>query len=210
MNKENAKDLLFELKDILEACNVEFFLNYGTCLSAYRGAFCDGDLDIDLGVKHEVIVPKMKILKETFTAHKFAMKIHSSPFIYERGMKVANRYRINVDIIDYAINKNDRFHNHYIYNHAAVHEASLFENLKTINFLGKDFLVPNPVEKFLESIYGEDWRIPVPVFTEYVHYVQDYWRTTSYYKVTEMFRERKKAAWKAYKIGTANLMEAIK
>lgn len=204
MNKEAAKNLLFELKEIFDGCGVEFFLNYGTALSAYRGDFCEGDLDIDLGVKHERIVPKMKILKETFKAHKFAIKVHTSPFIYERAMKVANHFRINVDIIDYALNKNHRFHNHYIDDHAAVHDASLFENMQTINFLGKEFLVPNPVEKFLESMYGGNWNIPVPVFTKYKHYVQEYWRTTGYCKPTEMYHKRIDAAFIAYRLELRN------
>lgn len=201
MDFNHAQKLLFELKEVFDNLDIPFFLNYGTCLSAYRGGFVDGDLDVDLGVFHEIIVPKMEPLKQELARRGFKMMIHSKPFIYERALK-AVKYGINVDLIDYALNErtNERFHNHYLLDYAAVHPASWFDDLKTINFLGKDFLMPNPPEKFLASMYGSKWQIPVSIFDDYRHLVGEYWRTTKFAKPTIMYYKRAAAAWEAYRL----------
>jgi len=203
MNKEAAKNVLFELKEILDGLEIEFWLNYATCVGAYRDrAFCEFDEDIDLGVKHEVIVPKMKLLKQVLQQRGFAIMPVSSPFIYERALKVVKN-NIHVDIIDYALNDGERFHPHYIHDHAVVHNAYLFENLQTINFLGKEFLIPNPTKEFLVSIYGTEWHVPNLKYDfpeDYRNYRPEYWRTTMYYKPTEKYHQRIKAAWIAYRL----------
>lgn len=211
MNKEAAKQMLFELVDIFDACNVKLFLHCGTLISAYRGSFQEGDEDLDFAVKHEDIVPKMKLLKDTLISHDYRMMIHSKPYIYERGMKVAKTFNgneIRADIIDYAINGKDRFHPHREIDYATVHEARFFEDPLYLNFLGRDFLIPSSVDEFLESIYGEDWRTPKVkcIFpNDYKNIRLNYWRTTLQAKATEMYYKRLSAAWQAYKLEIANV-----
>lgn len=208
MNKEDAKEILFELKEILDGLDIEFWLNYATCVGAYRDkAFCEFDEDIDLGVKHEIIVPKMKLLKQVLQQRGFAMKAISTPFIYERALKVVKN-NIHVDIIDYALNDGERFHPHYIHDHAVVHDAYLFEDLKTIDFLSREFLIPYHVEDFLVSIYGENWHVPNSTYEfpkDYCNYRPEYWRTTIYYKPTIRYHQKVQAAWIAYRLEMQNL-----
>lgn len=207
MNKEAAKNVLFELKEILDGLGIEFWLNYATCVGAYRDkAFCEFDEDIDLGVKHEVIVPKMKLLKQVLQQRGFAIKAISTPFIYERALKVAKN-NIHVDIIDYALSDGERFHPHYIHDHAVVHDCYLFEDMQMINFLGRNFLIPNPTKEFLISIYGENWHVPNLKYDfpkDYRNYRPEYWRTTIYFKPTKKYHERIKAAWIAYRLEMQN------
>lgn len=210
MNKEAAKQMLFEVVDIFNSQDVELFLHCGTLISAYRGYFQEGDEDLDFAVKHEVIVSKMGFLKEELKKHGYRMMIHSKPYIYERGMKLAkvfNGHEIHADIIDYALNEKDRFHPNYAIDYATVHEARFFENPKTINFLGRDFLIPTPVEDFLESIYGKDWRTPKVkcVFpNDYKNVRLNYWRSTLQAKAATMYHKRVAAAWQAYRIEMGN------
>jgi len=213
MDKENAKNVLFELKKILDACNIEFWLNYATCVGAYRDkAFCEHDKDIDLGVKHENIVPKIDLLKDTLKQHGFLIMAISKPYIYERALKV-KKLDVPIDIIDYAISGNERFHPHYIHDHAVVHDASLFNNLQTIDFLGQEFLIPNPVEEFLISIYGEDWHIPNLVYNfpdDYRNYREHYWQATIYHNLTKEYYETMQTAWEKYQLGLKEHFNNVK
>lgn len=206
MNKDAAKKVLFEIVDIFGAYDINLILHCGTLIGAYRGDFQEGDEDLDFAVKHEEIVPKIKLLKESLHAHGYGMMVHSNPYLYERGLKIAKVVEgntIHADIIDYALNGKHRFHQHYKIDYASVHDADFFENLQTVKFLGRDFIVPCRVEEFLESIYGKDWRTPkvkVDFPEDYKNIVVNYWDKTIYSKATEIFHKRRETAWQAYKI----------
>ena len=101
MNLAVAKIILFEVKEILDELGIEFWLHYGVCLGAHReGNFIEYDKDIDLGVKHEVIVPRMKELKAVFFSHGYRMKAASAPFPYERALSVYKN-SIHTDIVGF-------------------------------------------------------------------------------------------------------------
>ena len=60
MDKDNAKRILLEVKEVLDKNDVEFWLCFATCLGAVReGDFIDNDFDIDLGIKHYFLWSKL-------------------------------------------------------------------------------------------------------------------------------------------------------
>ena len=186
LDKEKAKIILFEIKEILDKLSIEFWLLHGTCLGIYRdGAFCDGDNDIDLGVKHEIIVPRMKELKTVFQEHGYSVMTVLSPFKYERAIRVS-KSGIKTDILDWTLNGSDRFCPHDKKNFCQVYEASLFENMSTVKFYDREFLIPTPVEKYLEASYGKTWRTPQPGFFRKLCRVSGYWSKTSFGKNQEL------------------------
>jgi len=64
LNEEIAKNVLFELKDILDNHNIEYWLTWGTLLGAVRDKkFIEGDNDIDL-ISTESNFPKFKAIIE--------------------------------------------------------------------------------------------------------------------------------------------------
>ena len=63
LNKEKAKVILLELHELFNTLRLPFFLIEGTCLGAYRDKdFCNGDKDIDIGLKHEKLCPAIDTL----------------------------------------------------------------------------------------------------------------------------------------------------
>lgn len=185
LDKEKAKIVLFEIKEILDKLGIEFWLLHGTCLGIYRdGDFCDGDNDMDLGVKHEIIISRMDELKSVFQEYSYHIVTVLSPYRYERAIRV-KKSGIKTDILDWALNGSDRFCPHDKKNFCQVYKAFLFENMSTIKFHDREFLVPTPVEKYLEASYGKTWRVPQSRFFKKLCRVSGYWLKTSFSKNKE-------------------------
>lgn len=176
LNKEKGKAVLFELKAIFADLGVDFFLIEGTCLGAFRdGDFCEGDKDIDVGVKQEEILPKFNQLKQMLMGNGFQIKIESSPFDYERAIH-ATKDGVRVDVMDYAMNGDERFCANGRRHYSIVHDARLFSTLQEISFLGGTFLIPYPTDVYLSREYGSNWQTPDPNFTTSQTRVYNYWR----------------------------------
>lgn len=159
MDKDNAKKVLFEVKDILDKHNIEFWLCFATCLGAIREKdFIDIDFDIDLGIKHNILLPKLGILKDEFEKAGYDTYYLSTPYSYNRMLKV-QKDEIRVDLVNWDICEEFYFHPMEPDGKCDIYYRDMFDNLIEIDFLGKQFKVPTPVEQYLEITYGIDWRI---------------------------------------------------
>jgi len=159
LDREKAKYVLLEIKDILDKHKVEFFLLEGTCLGAVREKnFIEHDRDIDLGVKDELLRPKIEELSEEWTRHGFKYAVGPATNIVQ-SFKLYKE-DIRCDIPGMALNGNERFIPSHLRPYCLVQKAALFENPQAIEFLGKVFLIPNPVEEYLTHEYGKDWKTP--------------------------------------------------
>jgi len=164
LNEENAKKLLFAVGDALDNANVEYFLYGGTCLGAVREkSFIKIDLDIDIGCLVEKLQPKIEGVKDELKKRGVSFEIldhrhreqwdgsfygfkfsgfgehgDCSGFIREGERRVVPSHR-------------DRF---WVY-----HKAEYLENLKSIEFYGRTFLIPKDTDGFLTEKYG-NWREP--------------------------------------------------
>jgi hypothetical protein len=158
-DKNTARDVLFEVKEVLDKCGVEFFLIGGTLLGAVRDKkFPKYDFDIDIGVKQETLIEKMPELEKEFLSRGFQVSKFSTPYPFDRFMKVSKN-RVTTDITDFKL-VNDEYIHIFKFNRGCfVFPREMFDNLGEINFLGKTFKIPTPVEKVLEHNFTVSWTV---------------------------------------------------
>ncbi len=147
------KDVLVEVKHLLDKLKVKFFLVDGALLGAIReNNFIKWDWDIELAVLIEdVINIQDKIIK----------KFEEKDFIVEHADNTKRNMKINLfkkdnklSITGLYLKKSFRKREMFKY------PAKYFENPMKIKFLGEEYLAPGPIEEFLSFIYGSDWRTP--------------------------------------------------
>jgi len=152
-----AKTNLKEIKQVLEQLGVVFLLGSGTCLGATRDkALMPWDDDIDLlsvlgvnGLTEAKVDAVADALREKgYFIREFAMA-NSKAFA-----TVKNYVRISLECVRIA---DDII---YLFPGGFKIPASMFTQPKEIEFLGEQFLVPNPPEDYLRLKYGEGWMVP--------------------------------------------------
>jgi len=170
-NREVLWEILIEIKNILDECNVPFFVTGGTLLGFIRDKdMIKWDHDVDLGVMEEykklidTVVDKAKNLGWitnsfcndnviSFTKDKYKREgyspFHLDIFIFHRCKnKVWN-----------AIN----MFNNELY--PEVYPQTFFEKFDHIVISNIDFNVPYNPEKFLQYSYGSKWNVPQSDFS---------------------------------------------
>lgn len=147
--KPQASFVLEGGADVLDELGVKWWLSAGTMLGLYRdGGFIPHDTDIDVGVLGE----PSKEMDEAFKSAGY-LELRFMPFqrAFQKDNVVFDIYffqQLNDTLIcDCDIGR-------------LIKPASLFDTLGTIEFLGREYPTPNPVETYLEVRYGKDWKIP--------------------------------------------------
>ena len=156
LNTELAKQMLKEVKVIMDPLGVPFFLRQGTCLGAVRDqAFIPWDDDIDLGcviglngLTEEMINPVL----DAFRDRGYFVNVESNDRWIAAGMM---KSWVRIDLTFFRIIDDSIFHFPMIWM-----PARLFANLKEIEFIGGNYLVPNPPEEYLRAKYGPNWITP--------------------------------------------------
>lgn len=153
-NKIKAIEMLKILKEVLQKKDVHFLLNFGTLLGAVRDHdFIPHDYDLDLSL-HEKY-------KKAF--------IDSLSELEERGIVLCGHYKGNIFnlfydgiICDIDIVFDMMFPYSLRYYRLLEKCYPKFYTDKTefIDFLGGKYEVPKNPERFLEYMYGKNWRIP--------------------------------------------------
>lgn len=154
-----AANLLKEAKQIVEGLGVTFFLRQGTCLGAIRdNAIIPWDDDVDIGGViglHGLTEESVYRVADAFRAKGYYAKVESRAYqIYVPLMK-SPEASIRVDWTCYRIIDDGIWHFPGI-----RLPLRLFTELKEIEFLGENFLVPNPPEEYLSLKYGKEWSVP--------------------------------------------------
>jgi len=156
--------LLFRVIDVLEKYKVPYCLVEGTLLGMTReNGFIPWDKDIDIGVRHEDLIPKMAQLQKVFSAY-FSVHILDFPYAYPREFHLrAQGYQI--DIINYDTGEyHDRpvrfnvIHDQYA---SSYHATELFDEYKPFKFLGRTLYLPKDPERYLIETYGHEWHTPL-------------------------------------------------
>lgn len=151
---DEAKDLLFSAKRILDEENIRFSLVFGTLLGAIREhSFITHDYDIDI-----MVFDKDALL-------------NAIPDMWDKGLKlcrvVENRlysfkmgdFYIDVYIVLDAPSIMGKWC--YMIGSYTIWKHYLKE-FTFIPFLGESFMVPKNPEKIVEFWYGKSWRTPIP------------------------------------------------
>jgi hypothetical protein len=156
-----------EVKEILDSCGVEFWLDYGTALAAYRDKkpmFHDTQ-DIDVSVRIEdVDEAKLNEIEKKFLDKnwKYPQNEKRTEYLFQQVFK---KGPLHCDIWyfhkvgDYRWRTWYRQDGLYIW---LVCPARYYEGLKTrVVYCEKEFLLPNEVENYLILTYGLDWKVPM-------------------------------------------------
>lgn len=186
MNKTKAYNVLVELKDIMEELDIEFWLDGGTCLGAYReNDFMDSDFDIDIGIMYSDKLPKIiDNLNDNGFEH-----IHHKQHPSGIGNQIsAVKYDIPMDIFVYHESSEHVFRimfdivpgvNTVKYIPIVFHKY-VFHRLEVVDFMygGVLFNLPAHTDKYLAFMYG-NWQVDKKpgVFkwqTDYLNMVPDF------------------------------------
>lgn len=157
-----AKQMLKEVKDIMDPLGVRFFLRQGTCLGAIRDQdFIPWDDDIDLGcviglngLTEDMINPVF----DAFRDQGYYVNAESNDRWIAAGMIKSS---LRIDLTFFRIIDDNIFHYPMIWM-----PTHLFSNLKEIEFMGGNYLVPNPPEEYLRTKYGPNWVTPKKVYEQ--------------------------------------------
>ena len=154
-NRDTLRGLLYEVDDALKSHGIAYWLGEGTCLGAVREQeIIMGDTDVDIGVDVQ---------------YKPLFYDKVLPYLVQRGFRLGRGSRDDNHSIT-TIFKNDEYVD--IDFTGDVHKCYALEMgggscQKIMNVLGpfqkanigtRSFTVPSV--KYLELLYGDDWRVP--------------------------------------------------
>ncbi|MCM0237089.1 LicD family protein [Bacteroides fragilis] len=154
IDKQLAKEILLSFKRVLDNASLPFLLMHGTLLGAVREHnFIEHDIDIDVCVSDESSFRRLiPILKE----NNLYLCRYQEGIIYSfiRGevyidVYIAHKASWWLDLLGYCYYCGAIFPKKYIY------------NVRKMNFLNEEFLVPSKIENLLRFWYGKTWRIPI-------------------------------------------------
>jgi phosphorylcholine metabolism protein LicD len=164
--------LLFSVVDILEQCKVPYCLVEGTLLGLMReNGFIQWDKDIDIGVRHEDLIPKMTELESLFRRN-FSIDLLGFPYSYPREFHLhAQGYQIDIINYDLGVYKDAPVRFNVIHDQYAssYHAKDLFDEYKPFKFCGRTLYLPRDPERYLIETYGHEWRTPLKP-GEYIAY----------------------------------------
>ena len=158
MIKEKADQVLEEWDDICNSIGIEHFLVFGTCLGMVRDkGFIRGDTDIDVGIrKQDFWKLHDHLLKNGFSSTGILqtpswIQKHFNPDAIE---KIA--WGTHVQFFKYGIILDVWLG--LIYD---SHHKNFLASFDKVTYEGREYNVPHPVEDYLKTKYGENWRIPL-------------------------------------------------
>lgn len=162
---EEATRALMKAQELLNSADIPFFLIAGTLLGVYRdGKLLPHDKDMDIGVDWSI--DREKLLHVLCASGDF------SPARFRLNVPLQERWKISVvhsksDIsLDIFFHRKDGEGVLCGVDHFPVPNLSRPKafTLKTLNWQDLDWLIPDPVEHYLEDFYGDKWRVPDPYF----------------------------------------------
>lgn len=195
MKPEIAKEVLLEIKEILDNLHVKFWLRGGVLIGALREKnLIPSDTDIDL---HMLAKDWNSSIGERFRAGSF---IYREAIIYEN--KISEIWLCKRDIVvEIALVYYYPPEDAYIILAAApkdcistVCPAKFHKEDYFIEFLGERFRAPYPAEEWVEQIFGKDWRTPISHQQWLADYQKNY-KTISLDKYLKWFREHPRQEW---------------
>lgn len=161
---DDAQEILFKAKELLDEAHIDFYLGYGTLLGAIReNDFIKGDLDVDIFVKDDkALVKKINHFQQQglklvrVIPHViYSFRLNDKCFIdmYVWGKPSIGIWRLYCDRID----------TKYV-------PSKLLKGEKSIVFLGEMFkTVGEPIE-LLKFWYGDTWNVPIGKFDKKYYY----------------------------------------
>ena len=161
MNKEEGRERLLELGEILDRVEVSYFLILGTALGAYRDkGFVPTERDIDIGFLYEDFQERLQPMISFLQEAQWSVRLESKPFDRTRVL-FAEKNGVKADLVSYVKYKDKRFcHNtDPSLTYAIVHDAELLEQRELVSMFDRFWDVPSPCDVYLGLEYGtHDWK----------------------------------------------------
>jgi len=135
--KKEADDILEEFSILCKKLNIVDFLWAGTCLGIWRDKnYTFPDPDIDVGV-----------LCSTDEWARLKKELTDNGFYFEEDNDGFNSHFIKYGLtLDIYYNFGDR---------------KFVEKFDSVEYNGRKYRVPSPVEEYLKALYGEMWKTPL-------------------------------------------------
>jgi hypothetical protein len=151
-NLKNREKAMREAYAVLIGCKAKFWLTGGSLLGAIRdNDFIPWDDDIDIDMMEENFIPLMHQLKERLINAGFIVRLSDT-----KKFPKMSFFKYGQKISLGSLRKSGRWRTRP--NH--VYPAGCFHADDKIEFKGLKFLVPSPVEVYLEHCY-KNWKVPV-------------------------------------------------
>lgn len=162
--KANGNEVLLKAKKALDKAGILFWLDYGTLLGVYRdGKLISYDTDVDVGVMLEDYSPKIiEALEKEGFLYERKIVVDEGRYAMEQSFSYLN---VKIDIFYYR-KEGGKLISHLFplddQKEFQVREIYTSDSgFKEIQFLGKNFKIPNDTDLRLEETYGKEWRIPI-------------------------------------------------
>ena len=147
--EEYCYELLLHTKKLLDDNNIDFFLDYGTLLGAYRdNQFIPHDTDIDISIYNYDKVPKLLNDKNILRLYNLQLvrngkELHSLKLLKFKdtflNRKLKHDNEIYIDI-------------YKVYFQPTTDQYMFYDTL---------FKIPTNTGTYLEYMYGDTWKTPI-------------------------------------------------
>ena len=155
LNKDDAKFMLSTIKRVLEQNGVHFLLNFGTLLGAVRDHdFIGHDYDIDLAMHVKYREKFLELIPEL---HKLNIKL--CRYFY-KGTIYSFYYKGIVTDFNIVFEPPFPYKFWFYQTLEKLYPKRFTKETDYLEFLGEQYEVPKNPERFLEYMYGRNWRIP--------------------------------------------------
>ena len=170
---KNLKDLV----DIFKKNKVRFWIDCGTLLGIYR------DSDCDVGVFAEDITPELlNDLKDRLTVpsrmfydtDKLLQHLDTDEYVKTKNLKFVlkengktksfKNNEISCDIFFYFPHEDYHMFKYGGREQYIRTKSNYIKKLDSMQFKGINFKIPSSIEKYLEQLYGKEWKTPDPTF----------------------------------------------
>lgn len=154
MDRSIAKENIILLKEIFDKHDMKYWLCFGTLLGAIRdNDFIEHDVDTDIGIELSQL-NKLEVSLSDFDRYGFEIIRVTS------DLSMISLLRENEYIDIYLFRKVNNDENMSWRCNGYVVKDDYFSELENIHFLGEQFCAPMNYIKYLEEVYGEDWKTP--------------------------------------------------
>jgi phosphorylcholine metabolism protein LicD len=146
--EEYSYELLTNTKMLLDDNNIEFFLDYGTLLGAYRdNQFIPHDTDIDISIYDyeniHTITNNEELKKYNLQTVRKEKELYSLKLINFKGELLHNKLQYDNEI--------------YI----DIYKVYFQPTTTLYKFYNTKFNIPTNTDKYLEHMYGDTWKTPI-------------------------------------------------
>jgi len=161
-----AVGTVIKFLEILKPQKIVFFLVKGSLLGVVRqGCFAGRPYDIDLGIKEEQLpkllnaIPLLIKNGARFIRKRPSNKIIRLQILFpDMLVDIGIFKKINVGKKDMWFNADEKRYDSKL--KGLTFPFLDLENLVTVKAYGRKFMAPANPEKYLEQLYGKNWRIP--------------------------------------------------